>query len=466
MATNTYTLSENDLQECWDFSVGYFLDPKKGVDDRTNFMGRGLGGIADSFMKKIHEIAVREIIKQHNMSISPITDFELHDIGKTQGDNRTEPDIIRVFRQNFTQKEFDSLNNSINSMENILNSRKKSSELLKKLKLKLKLIKDCNTVSEKETTRKALSHWISAMERVTHEIDTVKQKLDSSKKKLKEFKKNTTPKIYVEIKNSGIGDSWIGPKLSEVNSITSRKNLPKKSIYYIYCRLRSTGSWKNESAKKAERNLDPLGVFLKRFGISKKMEDFHDVAELHVDIQNILSVSDIENYGTFFPKGTIIPDPKIFTYPGKCGTPYSQAKVQEKIDCEDFKKINLVDGKLPKETSAMIREKQPNGVWKNAGWAEYPDALGDFIMSGNADVYSEELTSLRRLWIKCNSTVTISNKVIGNTKLKKEDIVCYQINKKGRIDKKNVDDYWISVDNTKIMKKFSSARISEIAKKI
>ena len=114
----------------------------------------------------------------------------------------------------------------------------------------------------------------------------------------------------------------------------------------------------------------------------------------------------------------------------------------------------------------MIREKQPNGVWKNVGWAEYPNALGDFILSGKADVYSEELTSLRRLWIKCNSTVTISNKVIGNTKLKKEDIVCYQINKKGRIDKKNVDDYWISVDNTKIMKKFSSARISEIAKKI
>ncbi len=464
--TTSYKITLKDLDECWDFSIGYFLNPKKGVVDRTNLMERGLGGILDSFMKKLHEIAVREIIKKHNKNIRPITDFELHDIGKTQGDNRTEPDIIKVFRPGFLEKDYNLLINSVTIQQNSLESKKNSLKIMKTTKLQLPKIKNCVTLQEKEATRKKLKHCNDCLKKIKLDISTIKIQLNTIKKNIEKFEKAISPKLYVEIKNTGLGDAWIGPKLSEVDSITSRNNVQKKSIYYVYCRIVSAGRWKSDSEKKTGRKADPLGVFLKKFVNRKNMKKFHDVNDLNVEIQNVMSVNDIEKHGTFFPKGTIIPNPKIITFPGKDGTPYSDTKVQELIDDGTFSKITLPDKELPKQTSAMLREKQQDGTWKNVGWANYPDALGDFIFSGNVETYSEKHGSLRRLWIKCISSVTISNKVIGNKKLKKGDIVCYQIHKKGRIDKKNVDDIWISVHNASIMNKFTPTRISEIARKI
>jgi hypothetical protein len=467
MTNNTsYQITADDLQECWNFSIDYFLNSKKDIVDRTNFMQRGLGGIVDSFMKKIHEIAVCEIIQNHNKKNFPKTDFELHDVGKTQGDNRTEPDIIRVFRSNFLESDFNSLEKSILSQKFIHDSMKSSISSLRALKSQLPLIKNCTTISQKDIVRKALKHWKGGLKGINDAIANINAQQNILETKFSTFEKQIQPKIYVEIKNTGLGDAWIGPKLKEVNSIMTRKNIPKSSIYYVYCRIVDSGSWENDSAKKAGRHSDPLGVFLKNFNTVPKTEKFHDVSDLKVEIQNVMSVADIELHGTLFPSGTIIPNPEIITFPGEGCTPYSQKKIQIRIDDGDFPEIVLIDNKLPKETSVKTRKQLPDNSWVYDEWATYPEALGDFTFTGQIKAYSEELGTLRRLWIKCLSPVVIHNEIIGDRKLKKGQIVSYQINRKGRIDKKTVDDIWICVQNDAIMKKFPASRISEIAKKI
>ena len=88
----TYKVTKKDLEKCWDFSVKYYLNPKKPTRDRTNKQGRGLGGIADSFFRKIIEIGVCKILHRINNAIEPKTDFEIHPLKK----KKTEPDIIKV----------------------------------------------------------------------------------------------------------------------------------------------------------------------------------------------------------------------------------------------------------------------------------------------------------------------------------------------------------------------------------
>lgn len=464
--TTSYQIELSDLQKCWDFSLSYFLNPKKNIVDRTNKMTRGFGGISDAFMKKLHEIAVQKILEKNNFDICPQTDFEIHDIGKTQGDNKTEPDIIQVFRKNFSEIGYDKTKNLLEKLKKQQKSKNQSLKLLVSFRSALPKIKDCITPQHADATRNARNHWHACSEKIQNELIQLKNEEDNIENKLKIFEKQIQPKIYIEIKNTGSGDGWIGPKLSEVKSIVDRGNFKKNSIYYVYCRLVTTGIWEDEFDKKAGRRSDPLGVFLKEFIKNGKMTNFHDVSDLSIEIQNVMSALDIENHGQHFPAGTIIPNPKIFNLPGEDPIPFSHEKVQKFIDDGTFPIKNLRNNILPKETTVKIKKRDAKGNRIDMGWAPYPDALGDTTFSGTLKAYSDENGDTRRLWIKCISSVKFQNNVLGTKKFKKGEIICYNIRKKGQGDVKSVDDIWICVDNDSKMKNFPASRIAEIANKI
>ena len=63
------------------------------------------------------------------------------------------------------------------------------------------------------------------------------------------------------------------------------------------------------------------------------------------------------------------------------------------------------------------------------------------------------------------SNLKIENKVMGTTKMKKDEIWCYQVGSSMRGTKKS-SDYWISVRNEKIMKKFKPEKIFDIVNNI
>ena len=277
-----YQIKNEDLYECWNFSTKYFLNPSKGVNDRTNHMKRGLGGIFDSFTKKIHEIAIREIIKEKSMNgINPKTDFIIHKVGETQNNNKTEPDIITVYRKDYSESDLKLLHKSMDTIEQEKKVLKTKEAELKKARRVQKLIKDCSNENEKKDVRNKTSEYNLHKDSIRIKINDLDKKLKNVQNKIEKFKKIIKPKIYVEIKNVGDSDEWIGPKISEIESITGRSvpDIKKGSesnptwkenkVYYVYCNLKSR-KWKDEDSKKQNRNTDLLGVFLKQLKLMTK----------------------------------------------------------------------------------------------------------------------------------------------------------------------------------------------------
>lgn len=91
-----YKITLEDMKKCWKFALEYYLDESKPIKDRTNFQKRGLGGITDSFLNKIVEIAVCKKLHEINPKKEFKTDFEIHPLTK----KRTEPDIIKIIEKN------------------------------------------------------------------------------------------------------------------------------------------------------------------------------------------------------------------------------------------------------------------------------------------------------------------------------------------------------------------------------
>ena len=349
----TYKVTKKDLRKCWDFSVKYFLDPSKPIIDRTNKQARGLGGVADSFLNKIIEIAICEILHDINNTIEPKTDFEIHALDK----KKTEPDIIKV------------------------------------------------------GTR--------------------------------------APRLYVEIKNIEKMDEWIGPKLKEVNSIKEREEaFGADRIYYVYCEILDR--------KGGGRQTDALGILLKNLiPDDKNLQQFHDSGDLEIVVKTVFNVEDIEDLGTKFYSGGMIPATNVLTL----AKDKTKPRKLQKISDGDFPKVELENNELPRLTSSKSRRP-------NQKWMDYPKDLGGFTFKGDIIVFKEELKSVRHFWIKCNSNVKISNDVLGIQKFKNGDLVDYQIKAKGEIEEKNANDIWVARSNEPKMSKLGPNRIEEIAKKI
>jgi len=403
-------------------------------------------------MKKILEIGVCEIIKKHNKDIVPMHDFEIHDLEQ----NKTEPDIVKVFRHGVSEKNFHSLEKKISDYKAKLSNEKAKDENLAKLRKQLPKIRECKTDPAKKKARAMISLHKNKRKNIKTKIEDLKTKITQIQQTYDAAKQIIEPKLYVEIKNIDDGDAWIGPKLSEVESIIGRTGLTKKSIYYVYCSI--------IDAKGKKRGSDLLGVFLKQGLSGKTMKKFHDVSDLSVEIKNVMTVDDItEKYGTEFPKGTIIPNPKIITV----ASDSTRKSILKKIEEGKLKERTLPDNKLPRETSAVLREKQSDGKYTSTGWCEYPSALGDFTFTGKVKTYPEVLGTVRHLWIKCITGVTILNIVQGKIgPFKKDQLLDYQVKQKGRITSKNVNDVWISRTNAEIMKNFPPERIAEISDRI
>ena len=89
----TYKITKKDLNDCWKFSLAYWLNESKGIGNRRVGNARGVGGIIDSFFLKIIEVAVCKILERktkQNIEIPP--DFEIRKLTK----GKTEPDVFKI----------------------------------------------------------------------------------------------------------------------------------------------------------------------------------------------------------------------------------------------------------------------------------------------------------------------------------------------------------------------------------
>ncbi len=90
-----HKITDVEVNQCWEFGLKYFLDNKKSIQNRTGGQNRGVGGILDSFMNKIVEIAVCKELSKLNKKIECLADFEIHALNK----GKTEPDVYKVIEK-------------------------------------------------------------------------------------------------------------------------------------------------------------------------------------------------------------------------------------------------------------------------------------------------------------------------------------------------------------------------------
>lgn len=95
-----HKITNAEVNQCWEFGLKYFLDNKKSTQNRTGGQNRGVGGILDSFMNKIVEIAVCKELSNINKKIVCLPDFEIHALNK----GKTEPDIYKVIEKKQNKK--------------------------------------------------------------------------------------------------------------------------------------------------------------------------------------------------------------------------------------------------------------------------------------------------------------------------------------------------------------------------
>lgn len=90
-----HKITDSEIEECWEFGLKYFLNNKKSIQNRTVGQNRGVGGILDSFMNKIVEIAVCKELSKMNKKITCLPDFKIHVLKK----GKTEPDVFKVIEK-------------------------------------------------------------------------------------------------------------------------------------------------------------------------------------------------------------------------------------------------------------------------------------------------------------------------------------------------------------------------------
>ncbi|HEY7535057.1 MAG TPA: hypothetical protein VH878_03845, partial [Thermodesulfobacteriota bacterium] len=244
------------------------------------------------------------------------------------------------------------------------------------------------------------------------------------------------PKLFVEIKNIGQNDRWIG--LTEEQFLTMKKNsivgdnLDK--ILIIFATIR------NKKSSVAKRD-DLLGVYLKSSLNSKLYESFSDPEDLYVEVVLALTSRELDEKGTHFEKNYYFFETEIFQ------------ECKPNLLKRNGLTLTKANGILPR---FQYDKKLP-----------YPERFGDIKYNGEIGLYHKSNDKSNRMYIQCISDVTVSNEIIGSFHLKKDYTYEYMPRTVGRNPVLNRNNIWIAkrnVDN--VLKHTTVERMKQIARGI
>ena len=261
--------------------------------------------------------------------------------------------------------------------------------------------------------------------------------------KVKEKKSERDPKVFVEIKNIGDADRWIGLTEEQFKTIQKNtivgKNL--KKIYIVYAVLKNT---KQENSRKD----DLLGVFLKSKIKSDQFKKFSKLSHMSIEIKSVLTAADLKSKGTRFEKGYYFYETEIF-----------RTADESVKNLKNVKKIKTKNNRLPefKMAKPVKGKKIP----------PFPKRFSPIKYSGKIVLYKKNNEKSTRMYIQCLSNVKVSCNIIGEFNLKKGHFYEYYPATVGRNPQLNRNNIWIAKRNmNKIITKSPKKMLKEIAKSI
>lgn len=248
------------------------------------------------------------------------------------------------------------------------------------------------------------------------------------------------PNLFIEIKNTGAKDRWIG--LTEEQFETIKKSANNKKIYFIYASIDS-GYIENNP-----KTGDLAGMFLKKIEnseISKIFQEFSDLNAL-CRIEFILSSDDFDIFGHKFKKGKKMYETEIFNLRKNNSIFLKDSKnlvkncqkISEKsLNNETLnitEKINKdkdidknIDKDVDEDINIDIDKEIDIDIDKDID-IDIDKKISQFTITGDFELYQKKSLC----FIYCLSNVKITNDIFGEFNLEKNKVYEFFLKTIGR----------------------------------
>ena len=199
-----------------------------------------------------------------------------------------------------------------------------------------------------------------------------------------------SPNIFTEIKNTLSNDRYIGVTEEQLNSI--KTGAGSKPAFTIYASINVNKNNDNP------RTADFVGMYLKHLTKHEMFNQFLDLSAF-AKLEFVLSLEELERFGTRFPAGKLFLETDMF----------SDAKKIYKKNGELVKGIELISEFNDYDSHLDMPLK--NGEL----YAPY----GDFYVKGSFNIYRKSNNKSIIQYIHCITDVSVNNDVFGTYKLNK-----------------------------------------------
>ena len=216
---------------------------------------------------------------------------------------------------------------------------------------------------------------------------------------VEEKKIKREPNVFLEVKRVSETDRWSGLTLEQQASMIEGSK--GKKMYIISASL-NCDELKDNNPKSG----DILGMYLKQITNSKEFKNFANL-NLYTKLEYVLSMEDLEEFGTKFPKNKLFYETSIFNEVN--GIINSNGSLRKGINIKTT--YSNFDSQLTILTKEKIKDKE----------------YGTFKIKGKSFSILEKKNPKSTIqYIQCNSNVIISNNVFGKFHLDNGKI--YQFN--------------------------------------
>jgi len=232
---------------------------------------------------------------------------------------------------------------------------------------------------------------------------------------IKEAGQERYPALFIEIKNTSQGDRWIG--LTEEQLSAMKRGSKGKQIFIIYSSINSAFNQTNPNTS------DFVGMYLKKISNHPIFKEFAELNSI-ANLEFIISVEELEKFGTKFPKGALLYETELFKGP------------------VSFKKK---DGKFKKGISFLSSRKSFEGrikVRKRDG--TFDNRKGVFHAKGSFNIYEKQNKKNKSYIIECLEDTTLKNDIFGEFFLKGGKSYSFNLETLGRDPILKRNNVWIS----------------------
>lgn len=251
-----------------------------------------------------------------------------------------------------------------------------------------------------------------------------------------------SPNVFVEIKHFSEDDRWIGLTQEQFDTILGNSVVEQdlEKIYVIYAQLKSSNP---------DRNNDLLGAYLKCKLENNEFDDFCDISNLKVEINHVITGSELRENGIAFNEGSLMYETKLFSQ-------VTNLTKRQILNYEEYQKFSLLqlDGNNLPIITATKNQREPT-------------EFGTFTIEGDVRLIKKENEMSERLYIWCQEDSIIHNDVLGSFELEEDEVYNGTILTLGRSPTLKRNNIWIAVRNLEnVLERTVEERIEEIKEHI